>query len=72
SYAHYGVRDYFRQESRITTRMCSSEEARHLKLAQKQPVLVVEYVNVDQSGRPLEFGITRFAGDRMEIVVPGT
>ncbi|MGE4290722.1 MAG: phosphonate metabolism transcriptional regulator PhnF [Desulfovibrio sp.] len=71
SYAHYGVRDYFRKTSRITTRMSSTEETRHLKLKQKQPVLVVEYINVDQSGKPLEFGITRFAGDRMEILVSG-
>jgi len=69
SYSYYGVNDYFRKYSRITTRMSSTEEARHLNLAHRQPVLVVEYLNVDQSGAPLEFGITRFCGDRIELVV---
>ncbi len=69
SYSYYGVRDYFRKYSRITARMSSAEEARHLQLAHRQPVLVVEYLNVDQSGAPLEFGITRFCGDRIELVV---
>lgn len=71
SYAHYGVHDYFRKVSRITTRMSNTEETRQLKLKQKQPVLVVEYVNVDHNGKPIEFGITRFCGDKMEIIVPG-
>ena len=71
SYAGYGIRDYFRKTSRITTRMANSEETRLLKLRQKQPVLVVEYVNVDQSGKPIEFGITRFCGEKMEIIVSG-
>jgi GntR family phosphonate transport system transcriptional regulator len=71
SYAGYGVHDYFRKSSRITTRMANSEEARVLRLGRRQPVLVVEYVNVDQAGKPIEFGITRFCGDKMEIIVPG-
>jgi len=71
AYQHYGIKDYFRKVSRITTRMSNPEETRILKLKQKQPVLVVEYVNVDPSGRPIEFGITRFCGDRLEIVVQG-
>ncbi len=71
SYAHYGINDYLRKVSRITTRMSNSEETRLLKLKKKQPVLVVEYVNVDLQGKPIEFGITRFCGDKMEIIVPG-
>ncbi|MDD3313572.1 phosphonate metabolism transcriptional regulator PhnF [Pseudodesulfovibrio sp.] len=71
AYRHYGIKDYFRKVSRITTRLSNPEETRLLKLKQKQPLLVVEYVNVDPSGRPIEFGITRFSGDRMEIVVEG-
>lgn len=72
AYRHYGINDYFRKVSRITTRLSNPEETRLLKLKQKQPLLVVEYVNVDPSGRPIEFGITRFSGDRMEIVVEGS
>lgn len=71
SYARYGIHDYFRKVSRISTRMANAEETAHLKLRQKQPLLVVEYVNVDRRGKPIEFGITRFLGDRLEIVVQG-
>lgn len=70
-YRHYGVRDYFRKVSRITTRLANAEEQRHLRLRRKRPLLVVEYVNVDKDDRPIEFGITRFDGERMELVVPG-
>lgn len=70
-YSHYGVHDYFRKISRITTRLASAEEVRHLRLRQKGPLLVVEYVNVDRKDRPIEFGVTRFRGDAMELVVPG-
>lgn len=70
SFRHYGIHDYFRKMSRISTRMANNEEVRVLKLRQKQPLLVVEYVNVDPRGRPIEFGITRFSGERMEIVIP--
>jgi GntR family phosphonate transport system transcriptional regulator len=33
------------------------------------PVLVTEAVNVDTAGRPLEFGIARFAGSRVQVVI---
>ena len=33
-----------------------------------RPVLVTESVNVDLEGRPTEYGIARFASDRMQIV----
>lgn len=61
-----------RKLSCISTRMANTEEVRHLRLRQKRPLLVVEYVNVDGDGRPIEFGIARLCGDRMALVVPGT
>ena len=42
-----------------------------LGLAKRSPVLVVEYLNVDLAGRPIEYGITRFAGDKVELHVDG-
>jgi GntR family phosphonate transport system transcriptional regulator len=67
----YGVRETVRVSSRISTRMASDEETRHLRHGQKRPLLVVEYVNADSNGRPVEFNIARFCGDKMELVVPG-
>lgn len=72
AYARYGISDYFRKISRISTRISNAEETTLLGLTQKQPLLVVEYINVDKHNHPLEFGITRFCGDRMEIVVNGS
>ena len=34
-----------------------------------QPVLVVQYVNVDRSGVPVEAGTTLFAADAVQLVV---
>ncbi|WP_353117929.1 phosphonate metabolism transcriptional regulator PhnF [Nitratidesulfovibrio sp.] len=71
SYRTFGVNDFFRRESRITTRLPEPEEARVLGLEDRHPLLVVEYVNVDADGRAIEYGITRFCGDRLQLLVPG-
>jgi len=63
-----GVGDYTRKETRVTTRLPTAEEMRWLGLARNRPVLVAESVNVDESGRPIEYGLARFAGDRVQIV----
>ncbi len=70
-FAHMGVTDFFRRESRISCRLPQADESRILQLEPEQCVLVVEYVNVTAAGKPIEFGVTRFAGDRISIFVPG-
>ncbi len=65
-----GIRDYFRKYSRITARLAQSGDADLLGLPRKHPMLVVEYVNVDDQGQPIEFGLTRFASDSIELLVP--
>jgi GntR family transcriptional regulator, phosphonate transport system regulatory protein len=67
--ARIGVADYVRRTTRITTRSADSEEARLLNLPKNRPVLVSESVNVDATGEPLEYGLARFAGDRVQLVV---
>jgi len=69
TYRHFGVNDYTRRESRIYARMPSGPEAKLLRQGRGKPLLVIEYVNVDPKGQPIEFGITRFAGERMRVVV---
>ncbi|HUN50493.1 MAG TPA: phosphonate metabolism transcriptional regulator PhnF, partial [Candidatus Sulfotelmatobacter sp.] len=64
-----GVADYVRRSTRITTRPAESEEARLLHLPKNRPVLVSESVNIDAAGKPLEYGLARFAGDRVQLVV---
>jgi GntR family phosphonate transport system transcriptional regulator len=66
---HFGVKDYFRRSTRIITRMPSAEEARALGQPRTRPVLITESINVDAGNVPLEFGVTLFASDWVQIVV---
>ena len=64
-----GLADYERHETRIYARPPTADEIRRLALPRGRPVLVTESINVDNVGAPTEFGIARFAADRMQIVV---
>ena len=66
---HFGVQDYVRAESRITTQMPSEETARLLKQPSTRPVLCVECLDVDMAGQPIKYGETVFCGDRIQLVV---
>jgi GntR family phosphonate transport system transcriptional regulator len=64
-----GIPDYYRKVTRITARLPSAEDARYLHLPKTRPVLVTESVSIDPKGRPIEYGLTRFASDRIQLVV---
>ncbi len=66
---HFGIEDYVRAESRITTQMPSAETARLLKQPLTRPVLCVECLDVDMAGLPIKYGETVFSGDRVQLVV---
>jgi GntR family phosphonate transport system transcriptional regulator len=66
---HFGVQDYLRAESRITTQMPSDETARLLKQPTSRPVLCVESLDVDMDQQPIKYGETVFCGDRFQLVV---
>jgi GntR family phosphonate transport system transcriptional regulator len=66
---HFGVEDYVRAESRITTQMPSEETARLLKQPITRPLLCVECLDADMEGRPIKYGETVFCGDRVQLVV---
>lgn len=63
-----GVRNYSRRTTRVSTRLPTAAEAELLRQARGKPILVMETLNVDDEGRPIEFGIGRCAGERMQIV----
>lgn len=69
SLRHFGVEDYSRKSTRIYSRMPTAAEARNLDQARTRPVLITESVNVDALGRPVEFGVCLFAGERVQILV---
>jgi len=67
--ADLGVADYTRSRSVVSSRMPTQNEADALARPLSQPVLVVQYVNVDGEARPVEAGTTLFAADAVQLVV---
>ena len=66
--ATYGCADYRRRITRVTARLPDSTEAAALEQPRSRPVLVTESLNVDSNNSPIEYGLTRFASDRVQIV----
>jgi GntR family phosphonate transport system transcriptional regulator len=64
-----GVADYTRLESRITAQLPDARVAGHLRQPISRPVLRVKSVNIDTAGVPIEFAITWFCGDRVNLTV---
>jgi len=64
-----GVADYTRASTRLTAMAAPPVLALALRLAEGAPVLRATSVNVDAAGRPVEFGTTWFAGDRVTLTV---
>lgn len=66
--ATYNCADYRRRTTRVIARLPSAGEAEVLEQARARPILVTESVNVDAAGTPIEFGLTRFPSDRVQMV----
>ena len=67
--AEAGVADYTRASTRLTATLADAVQAGHLMLAQGAALLRSVTVNVDLDGRPVEYGITHFAGDRVTLTI---
>lgn len=67
--ASLGVSDYRRASTAIEARHAEEADTRELQLAPGAIVIVTRAVNCDLSGRPVQCSITRFAADRVELVV---
>ncbi|MDP3228849.1 MAG: phosphonate metabolism transcriptional regulator PhnF [Acidovorax sp.] len=68
-FAAHGVADYTRKESRITAELPTSEVAAQLRQPATRPVLLVESLNVDLQGAPIEWARAWFAGDRVKLTI---
>lgn len=64
----FGVQDYTRKVTRVTARMPEEHEAKLLAQPRNRPVLITESVNVDEAGTPIEYGLARFAADRVQFL----
>ncbi|MCW5770557.1 MAG: phosphonate metabolism transcriptional regulator PhnF [Rhodospirillaceae bacterium] len=67
--ATYAITDYVRKWTTISADRSTAAEARLLGQPSDQPTITTEAVNVDASGRPIEYGISRFASARVILVV---
>lgn len=63
----YGF-DHIRRRTRISARAVQPRDARLLKVPLNSPILLTEAINVNQQGQVIEYGVTRFRSDRMELV----
>ncbi|KZE31685.1 GntR family transcriptional regulator [Crenobacter luteus] len=67
--AHYGVADYTRRFTRVTARLPDAETVERLGIPKTRPVLHVKSLNVDENGVPVQYGITRFNGDLVQLTM---
>ena len=64
-----GVADYSRASTHISARHADAEETRLLKLAPGAILLVSESVDADPDGKPIQYALSRFPADRLELIV---
>lgn len=64
-----GVDDYRRLSTAISARPATAEEALLLDLVPGRVLLVVDSVNVDGAGRPVQVSLAHFVADRVELRV---
>ena len=68
-----GIADYTRAETRLSAVRVDATQALHLRLREGDPALKSIGVNVCPEGRPIEYGLTWFAGDRVTLTLgPGS
>jgi GntR family phosphonate transport system transcriptional regulator len=67
--AALGLDDYTRRETRLTAQLADPVLALALLLRPGAAVLQSVAVNVDAEARPIEYGLTWFAGDRVTLTL---
>ena len=65
--ADIGVSDYTRLSTRVRSRRATAEETQLLKISPATPILETLAVNCDTAGKRIEFGVSRFASNRVEL-----
>ncbi|OOG43629.1 phosphonate metabolism transcriptional regulator PhnF [Rhodanobacter sp. C05] len=65
----FGVGDYVRLHTRVSARLPDAHTARLMKLPANRPLLHVQSINTDPRGGPVQYGIARFSGDWVQLVL---
>ena len=63
-----GIADYSRASTHISARHADAEETRLLRLAPGAVLLVSEAIDADAEGKPIQYALSRFPADRMELI----
>jgi GntR family phosphonate transport system transcriptional regulator len=66
---HFGIRDYRRHVTRVTAASADALDAQWLRTIEGRPLLLVDSIDVLPSGEPLMTTRSRFAPDRVELVI---
>jgi GntR family transcriptional regulator, phosphonate transport system regulatory protein len=66
-----GAGEYSRAWTRILARAPEPDEIHALDISPARPVLATEGLNLGPDGKPVDYGITAFAADRVQLVVDG-
>lgn len=67
----FGIEDCMCKRTKVSARLPSAADARHLHMPRTQPIVVAESLNVDAAGRPVDYSVTRSAGQRTQFVFEG-
>jgi GntR family transcriptional regulator, phosphonate transport system regulatory protein len=65
--AEFGVTDYLRKHTAVMAKLPCAEIARVLGQSSRRPILCVQSVNVDPDGIVVQYGVTNFAGDWVQL-----
>ena len=68
-FAAHGVTEYTRAQTEVTAKLALNTEDGLLELRAGDALLGTVNVNVDQTGRPIEFGRSWFAPDRVTLTL---
>lgn len=64
-----GIFDYTRTSTRLTAKLATATQGLHLRVSEHAPILRTVGINIDETGQPIEYGQTWFAGDRVTLTL---
>ena len=69
AFAAIGIADYTRASTRLTAVTADAGQALHLRVREGAPLLLTEALSLDTDRRPVEYGRTWFASDRITLTL---
>ncbi|MEL7007605.1 MAG: UTRA domain-containing protein, partial [Cyanobacteria bacterium J06588_4] len=60
--------DHIRRSTTVCARIVREADARLLQISAKQPILLAQSINCDRDDTIVEYGVTRFSGEMMELI----